>query len=180
MAAEGELDTLLLAVADADEAAFRTVYDRTGAKLFGIALRICRERPMAEEALQNAYADIWRRAASFDPRRGRAEAWLAVVARNHAIDLLRRHAARGGGRTTGDEALAGLVDPTQRTDGGVDYMALTACLGRLDRVRREAVLRAYMRGETREELAAHFKAPVNTVKTWLRRALDALRQCLEE
>lgn len=176
----GEISELLRAVAQADRNAFRRIYDLASPKLYGIALRICHESALAEDAVQEAFAEIWRKAGDFDPARGNAMAWMAVIARNRAIDAVRRR-TRSGHEQTGmpEEMLNAVVDPNQRADGGVGYMALAACLGELEPRDREAVLRAYYRGESREELAERFDAPVNTVKTWLRRALAALKGCLD-
>lgn len=178
--AEDDIAALLGAVATEDRAAFRRVYELTSAKLFGISLRICRDRDIAEEALQIAFLDIWRQADRFDPARGPAMAWLSVVARNRAIDVVRRRVReRGRSVDDGETALQSLPDPRQITDGGVDHMALVACLDELEAEVRDMVLRAYYLGETREDLAVRFDAPVNTIKTWLRRGLQSLRGCLD-
>jgi RNA polymerase sigma-70 factor (ECF subfamily) len=177
---EADIDELLRGVAGRDRAAFRHVYRLASAKLFGIALRICRDRGVAEEAVQEAFLDIWRTADRFDPARGPAIAWMSVIARNRSIDALRRR-GRDAGRTMagGDALLPDLPDPRQATDGGVGHMSLVACLEELDETVRDMVLRAYYLGDTREDLAARFDAPVNTIKTWLRRGLQSLRGCLD-
>ncbi len=178
--AEDDIDAWLRGVAQGDRAAFRHVYRVASAKLFGISLRICRDRTYAEEALQDTFLDIWRTAGSFDNARGSAMAWMSVIARNRAIDVLRRHGRHSRDAVGDGEALLpALPDPRAATDGGVAQMALVACLEELDQPARDMVLRAYYLGETREELAARFDAPVNTVKTWLRRALQSLKGCLD-
>lgn len=180
MSASGEIEDLLRAAARGDRAAFQTLYERASPKLFAIIRRICGDGAMAEDALQDAFLEIWRKAGRFDPARGGGAVWMTVIARSRAIDLVRRRGrglARGEGE--GDAALAAVGDPKARADGGVEAMALSQCLARLDDRSREAVLLAYRRGMSREELAAHFDAPVNTVKTWLRRGLANLRACLE-
>jgi RNA polymerase sigma-70 factor (ECF subfamily) len=172
-------EDLLRRVARQDRAAYRALYDATSAKLFGVALRICRERSLAEEAFQEAFIGIWRTAADFDPARGSALAWMAGVTRNRALDLLRK---RGRGDTPFEEdALERLMHEAAalRADQA-DLDALLQCLERLEETPRQAVILAYCEGRTRDELAARFGAPANTVKTWLRRALLTLRGCLEE
>jgi len=172
-------EALMARVARQDQAAYRALYDLCAAKLFGVALRICRERSLAEEAFQDAFIGIWRTAADFNPARGSALAWMAGVTRNRALDLLRK---RGRGDTpVDDSALEALLAEAQalRADQA-DLDALLQCLERLEETPREAVVLAYCEGLTREELAVRYAAPVNTVKTWLRRALLALRGCLEE
>jgi len=172
-------EELLRRVAGQDRAAYRALYDTTAAKLFGVALRICRERSLAEEAFQEAFIGIWRTAADFDPARGSALAWMAGVTRNRALDLLRKRGR--GDRPVAADALERLMTEAAvlRTDQA-DLDALLQCLERLDATPREAVVLAYCEGLSREELAARLGAPVNTVKTWLRRALLTLRGCLEE
>lgn len=172
-------EQLLARVAQGDRAAYRALYDLSAAKLFGVALRICRERSLAEEAFQDAFVGIWRSAGDFDPARGSALAWMAGITRNRALDLVRR---RGRGETAVEDSdIEKLLAEAEgmRADRA-DLDALLQCLARLEDVPREAVILAYCEGLTREELAARFAAPVNTVKTWLRRALAQLRSCLEE
>lgn len=173
-------DDLIAAAAQGDRAAFRALYERTAPKLFGLCIRICHDRSLAEDAVQDAFVDIWRKAAEFDPARGRGGAWIAVIARNRAIDTVRRRgrAPGWGGGGDGEDALAALVDPAARPDGGAEAMALSECLSRLEETPRRMLVLAYVEGLTREELSARFGAPVNTIKTWLRRGLAALKTCL--
>ena len=176
-----EIDDLLLATAKSDRAAFRLLYDRVSPKLFGIALKITRDRATAEDVLQEVFTDVWRKARNFDPRRGEAGAWLAVIARNRSVDALRRQGRGIIGATTGSEAdMEAAPDPSFTGDGGVDTLTLVDCLNRLEQRQRDLILRAYYQGDSREELARKFDAPVNTVKTWLRRGLLSLKSCLDE
>ncbi len=181
MDAETEIDDLLRATAKGDRAAFRLLYDRVSPKLFGIALKICRHRPMAEDVLQDVFTDIWYKAGRFDARRGEAGAWLAVIARNRSVDALRRQ-GRGiiGAATGGGADLPDAPDPALSGDGRAAYLTLIDCLNRLDERQRDLILRAYFRGDTREELAGAVDAPVDTVRTWLRRGLASLKTCLDE
>jgi RNA polymerase sigma-70 factor (ECF subfamily) len=178
---DAEIDDLLRSVARGDRSAFRLLYDRVAPKLFGIALKVCRDRTMAEDVLQEAFTDIWRKAGDFDPRRGRSGAWLAVITRNRAIDAIRRQGRGILGATTGSEPdLDTTADPALTGDGGVEHLTLVDCLNRLETRQRDLILRAYYRGDTREDLARTFDAPVNTIKTWLRRGLISLKTCLDE
>lgn len=181
MAEARALEPLLLAVAQRDRGAFRVLFDTAGPKLMGLALRICREQALAEDAVQEAFVEIWRKAEGFDPERGSAAGWMAVIARNRAIDLVRRRgrAPGWGGGGEGEDPLARLIDPFARPDGGAEAMALSECLGRLEPRPRELVMLAYVEGLSREELSARYDAPVNTIKTWLRRGLAALKTCLD-
>ncbi len=174
-----ELAGLLAAVSRGDRAAFKLLYDRTSSKLFGVVLRIVRDRAAAGEVLQDVYLRVWQNASSFDPGSGRPMTWMITIARNAAIDVIRR-------RTeilpmTGSEAesrmqnVASTDDPEQSV---IIQDQLLRCLGQLDEQQRECVVLAYCSGYSREELATHFGRPVATVKTWLHRSLVALRLCL--
>jgi RNA polymerase sigma-70 factor (ECF subfamily) len=172
------LEALLAAVAEGDRAAFATLYARTSAKLYGTILRILPEGGTAEDALQDVYARIWKVAASYDATRGRPITWLAAIARNRALDILR--STRGGaGRArivdVDADTLAAIADEHQ---DAAESAALARCLDQLDPVHRECILLAYLDGATREELAARFGRPTGTIKSWLSRGLLSLRGCL--
>jgi RNA polymerase sigma-70 factor (ECF subfamily) len=168
----------LLRTAHRDRAAFGALYQQTSAKLYGIALRIMRSREAAEEVLQESFVAIWERAQDYDPTRGSAVGWLTAIVRHCAIDQLRRQAARPAGWSVPEDALAELVAP-DRADSRAELRALQRCLDELDAEPRRAVLLAYCFGLTREELGRHLAVPVGTVKSWLRRSLDRLQQCLD-
>jgi RNA polymerase sigma-70 factor (ECF subfamily) len=177
MSGDGDdLPGLLLAIADGDRAAFATFYRRTSAKLFGIILRILPERSVAEDAMQDAYAKIWRHAGGFDARRGSPITWAATIARNVAIDLRRRE--NPGGRVRDDD-----FDLDAMSDHGgasaEQMAALRACLDRLEPEQRALILAAYLNGESREELAARLGHPTGTIKSWLHRGLARLKGCLD-
>lgn len=176
---EPSLEGLLRAVAAGDGAAFARFYDRTAPKLFAIALRACGDRAVAEDALQEAYAEIWSKAARFDEEKGRASAWASVIARNRAVDQARRRSSGVHAAALADKTeVVEIADPNIDAETRADIMALRKCLEELGEKEQQAVLRAYYRGETRADLAAYFGVPANTVKTWLRRSLAALRDCL--
>jgi RNA polymerase sigma-70 factor, ECF subfamily len=171
------LPQLISASARGDRA-FAALYAQTSAKLFGIALRILRQRELAEEALQESFVAVWERARDYDSARGSAMGWLVTIVRHCAIDQLRRRAARPE-----SGSVAGAVLPTlaafDSTDSGAELRALQRCLDELDEQPRRAVLLAYCYGLTRDELATRLGAPVGTVKSWLRRSLERLQKCLE-
>lgn len=171
-----ELPDLLLAVADGDRAAFARFYQRTSAKLFGIVLRILPERSIAEDAMQEAYAKIWRNAAGFDAQRGSPITWAATIARNVAIDLRRRE--HPGGRTRDEDFdFDALSDPYGAS--AEQLAALRVCLDRLDPDQRALILAAYLNGESREELSERLGHPTGTIKSWLHRSLARLKGCLD-
>jgi RNA polymerase sigma-70 factor, ECF subfamily len=177
--ATGELlERLIRGVARRDPAAFAALYAETAAKLFGIALRITRQREPAEEVLQESFVTVWERAGDYDPARGSAMGWLVIIVRHGAIDHLRRSAARPESRSAPEEALLALVSP-ESADIRAELRALRRCLDELDAEPRRAVLLAYCYGLTRDELSTRLAVPVGTVKSWLRRSLERLKRCLE-
>ena len=174
------LARLLAATAAKDQAAFAELYEVTKRKLFGIALMVLRRRDLAEDVMQEAFIRIWRNAASFDPARGMPITWMATIVRNLAIDVKRSPAAE----PTDDMELA-VIPFTGRSaleelEASDNHRRLRDAMKSLDPMKRKLVIAAYINGESREELSARFGAPVNTIKTWLRRAVIDIRAALEE
>ena len=166
-------------VAARDRAAFGAVYNATSAKLFGIVLRITGRREVAEEVLQEVYVTVWQKAGEFDPARASPITWLATIARNRALDQVRKTTPVFIEDTPGVLDLPG--DDEHPLDGiarSQELARLMQCLDGLEPERREIVLLAYREGLSREELATRFKRPVATIKTWLHRSLIQLRLCL--
>ena len=177
---QAELVALMRRVADGDRRAFEALYARTGGKLYASVRRILRNEAAAEDAVQEAYVRVWRRAADFDPSVASPIAWMTTIARHAAIDALRRSAERvsAASRDVDPEILERLADPASPEERVTVGRQLTACLDGLDSDRRAMVLLAYCHGWSREELASRFGRPVATVKTILRRSLIALKECL--
>jgi RNA polymerase sigma-70 factor (ECF subfamily) len=175
-----ELVGFLAAVATGDRRAFAILFDRTSAKLNASVRRILRSEAAVEDAVQEAYMRIWRRAADFDPAIASPIAWMTTIARHAAIDMVRRGAERIA--AAGDAIDAEMADRLADPAGGAEQFAtgdqLKACLDRLDADKRGMVLLAYCHGWSREELASRFDRPVATVKTILRRSLMVLKECL--
>lgn len=173
------LTVALAGTAAEDRAAFRELYRLTSAKLFGICVRICGDRQAAEDVLHDVYLIVWRRAAGFDPGRGHPLAWLATIARNKAIDW-RRSKGVAGAVTFDDVPLA---DPATAADEGLieaeTVRRLHACLEELEERQREAIRTAFFGGLVYAELAAQLAVPLGTVKSWIRRGLLRLRDCLD-
>lgn len=175
-----ELVGLLARVADGDRQAFAALYAATSAKLWGIVVRILPRRDLAEEVLQDAYLRIWERASGFDPARASPITWMATIARNRAIDEVRRRKPISSIEDAPEalEVAEAAADPLQSAVQSEALRRLNECLEGLEPQRREMVLLAYYAGLSRDELAARFATPVNTVKTWLHRSLAQLRKCL--
>ncbi len=174
-----DLAALMARVAVRDRAAFTALYNATSAKLFGIVLRILKRRDIAEEILQEVYVKIWDRAGDYDAQRASPITWLATIARNRALDEVRRASHLSIEDTP--EALnveSSEPDPLQSLAASEEFKRLLACLQGLENDRRDMVLMAYFHGATREELATRYNAPVATIKTWLHRSLKLLRECL--
>ena len=174
-----DISRLLARVALRDRAAFDALYEHTSAKLFGVALRLLRDRAEAEDALQEIYLKVWQRAERFSVSEASAIAWLVAIARNHAIDRLR---ARKDTEEIDDRVMAVAGDepsPEASAIAGSERARIEDCLGQLENERAEAVRGAYLDGYSYQELAERFNIPLNTMRTWLRRSLLRLRECLE-
>ena len=163
--------------ASGDKSAFAQLYHASSAKLFGVALRICGRREIAEEVLQEAFVAVWGRAKDYDPVRGSVMTWLVTIVRHCAIDQLRHQQSRPEGHSASEDILSSFVS-TGRTDISAELRALQRCLDELDPQPRRAVLLAYLYGLTRDEIAARLAVPVGTVKSSLWRSLERLQRCL--
>lgn len=171
------LPRLIEATARGDRAAFRRLYDATAPKLFGVVLRITRNRSIAEEVLQETYLKVWEKAERFSSDAGHPLAWLTTIARNRAIDRLRSERADRFQEVGDDNAMERLAAPGE--DDPMQREALRRCLAQIDEEARACVVLAYCSGLSREELADRFKRPVGTIKTLLHRSIKLLRACLE-
>ncbi|RJF69425.1 sigma-70 family RNA polymerase sigma factor [Rhodopseudomonas palustris] len=179
MLTSAELVWLIAAVAKGDQAAFERLYNATRAKLYGVVLRILRRQDLAEEVVQEAYVKIWNSAGTFNPGVASPITWMASIARNRAIDVARKRSEVSiEDEPSAQEAAADSPDPLARREMTEELKRLLECVGRLEPDRQKLVLLAYYNGWSRDQLAAKFDAPVNTVKTWLRRSLLDVRECL--
>jgi RNA polymerase sigma-70 factor (ECF subfamily) len=170
---------LLIRIAARDAAAFSSLYQQTNAKLYGVVARILTRGDVAADVLQEAYVRIWEKAGDFDPVRGSALAWMATIARNRALDEVRRvRPVSLEDQPEGFEPAADEIDPLAARERSEGLAALVECLKALDEEKRAIVLLAYYRGASREALAKRFGRPVPTIKTWLHRSLAQLRDCL--
>jgi RNA polymerase sigma-70 factor (ECF subfamily) len=172
----------LARVARGDRSAFRELYATAAPKLMGVLLRMLGQRAEAEEALQDVFTRVWSHAGRYDAGKGSAQGWLVAIARNAAIDRLRARtpvAATGAG---GDEADR-LADDRPGAEAGLiargEARRIVDCLGRLEPDRAAAVRGAYLQGMSYQDLADRHGVPLNTMRTWLRRSLLRLRECLD-
>jgi RNA polymerase sigma-70 factor (ECF subfamily) len=168
-----ELAQLLQRCAARDPAAFRALYDKTSPILFARLLRMLRRRSVAEEALQDVYVRIWERASQFEVHRGRALAWMVTIARYCAIDLMRRERMT----LVGDDALDEIPDESAAESpekpGNFDH-----CIGQLNEKTRACLTLAFVEGRSHDEIARVTANPLGSVKSWIRRGLLSLKECL--
>lgn len=173
-----EIADLIARCALRDRGAFRQLYTRTSAKLFGVALRILRDRAETEEAIQEIYVKIWQKADRYVAGQYSPISWLVAVARNHALDRVRVR------RPISEDIDAALdiadlgPSPERQVEAAEDSARIANCLGTLEPDRAEAVRGAYLDGFSYEELAQRHAVPLNTMRTWLRRSLMKLKECL--
>ncbi len=172
----------LARVASGERTALQTTYRLTSAKLFGVCLRILRNRAEAEDVSQEVFVIVWQKAADFDPRRASPMTWLITIARNRAIDRVR--ATTHTRRTAPIDEAVEVADSTPLADSMLEdaesNLKLKACLGGLNDREQKALRGAFFDGSTYEELAERMSVPLGTMKSWIRRALMKLRACLEK
>jgi RNA polymerase sigma-70 factor (ECF subfamily) len=179
MLTSAELVWLLAAVARGDQAAFEQLYVATRAKLYGVVLRILKRHDLADEVVQESYVRVWRGAAQFDPKLSTPITWMVAIARNRAIDIVRKKVEVSiEEEPQAMETAADIPNPLAQRERSEELKRLLACMGKLEPERQRLVLLAYYGGWSREQLAAKLDKPVNTVKTWLRRSLLEIRECL--
>ena len=178
-AAQARLAALLAKTALGDRAAFAELYRETRTKLFAVSLRIVRERPIAEEALQDSFVNIWNHAGDYARAKSAPTTWMTAIVRNRSLDIVRRTREE----PDIDDALAtALPDetavPAAEAEARARAHSLRECLGELDPEQRQTIALAFFHGLSHSELAAHMKKPLGTVKTHVRRGLAKLRDCL--
>ncbi len=181
MKGSSQLTDLVGRIAQGDEPALKELFERTSPKLFGVCLRILNDKQDAEDALQDVYISVWRRAASFDADRSSPITWLATIARNRSIDRL-----RSGQR---HRSSAPLEDGFEVADSASDSFEVAAlaqegerlrqCMDELETRQCGAIRDAFFDGLAYSQLAERAGVPLGTMKSWIRRGLQSLRKCLE-
>lgn len=184
-----DLAALLSRAGVGDRAAFATLYERTSAHLFAVVLRINRDRAQAEDVLQEVYVNVWRAASGFDAAQSQPLTWLTSIARNRAIDSLRRQQAQPQLQTTSgaldeeENVYEQMADngpgPLELLSRASDARALGQCMEVLAPLQRQSIALAFYDGLSHAEVARHLRQPLGTVKSWVRRSLQALKVCLE-
>jgi len=176
-----ELEAALERVADGNRVALKQVYDLTAAKLLGVIMRICRDREQSEDVLQDVYLKVWRRAGRFDRAKASPITWLCAIARNAAIDWMRKH---GRNMEVADDTVPEVADETADAEGALcdaqERDLLRRCLDDLQDDHRRSIRLAFFDGLTHSELAQAIGVPLGTVKSWVRRGLATLKVCLSD
>jgi RNA polymerase sigma factor (sigma-70 family) len=184
-----ELSQLLARASLGDRAAFAALYQRTSGHLFAVVLRIQRDRALAEDLLQEIYVAVWKAAAGFNAAQSQPLTWLTSIARNRAIDSLRRSksqpktvsaTAEDDDDTDAQDAAAHEgPGPLELLSRASEARELSRCLETLGAQQRQCVALAFYDGLSHAEVADHLREPLGTVKSWVRRGLTALKSCLE-
>ncbi len=179
--ARAQLNAAMQRLASGDRNALESIYRATSAKLFGICYRILGDRGEAEDALQDVYLSLWKRADRYDPDRASPISWLATFARNRAIDRLRSGKVRKGSVPV-EEAMD-LSDAAPLADEllqSAEYDAqIHHCIETLDDSQRDAIRTAFLEGKTYLQIAEMRNVPLGTMKSWVRRGLAKLKRCLD-
>ena len=180
--ANDELAALLSRCALADQRAFSALYQASSAKLFGVAVRITKRKDWAEEVLQESFVKIWHHAGNYDAEKSAPMTWMTAIVRNRALDLLRRPREV----QASDEVEAFIANVPDEGLGPEELAALSAqagkvheCLEQLGADQKRSITLAFFHGLSHAELADKMGKPLGTVKTWVRRGLDRVKQCLE-
>lgn len=188
-----DLAALLARAGLGDRAAFATLYERSSSHLLAVVLRINRDRAQAEDILQEVYVNVWRAAQSFDAAQSQPLTWLTRIARNRAIDSLRRHQTQPQLQTLHstssssndedpdvyDSVADDAAGPLELLSRASDARALSHCMQGLSAQQRQSVALAFYDGLSHAEVADKLNQPLGTVKSWVRRALQTLKSCLE-
>ena len=175
------LEDAVLRCAQGDASGIDTILNHEGGKLLGVATRMLVRRDLAEDAVQDAMVQVWRKAAQHEPGSGSARGWIYAILRNRCRNMLRSEVRMSA---MAPEDLAAIQDARQQAvpEEGWEMLPgstrLSDCLEQLDGRGREAVLLAHVSGYTHGEISARTGAPIGTVKSWIRRSLLILRECL--
>jgi RNA polymerase sigma-70 factor (ECF subfamily) len=170
---EAELAAALRRCAGGDRTALRLVYDSEAPQMLGVARRMLRRRDLAEEAVQESFVRIWRAAGTYDPARGGARTWIYAILRNCTVSILRDEVRFA--REMPEDAEA---QPDAALAALPERQALRHCLERLEPPRGTAIVLAYVHGLTHGELAGRLGVPLGTAKSWVRRGMAALQECM--
>ena len=175
-----QLDNLLTLTALGDQSAFSQLYQQTSSLLYAIALRILKKNEQAEEALQEAYVKIWHNASEYNSEKGAVLTWMGSIVRYRCLDMLRKVKPV----ESIDEHLQYMIledddpGPLEQALMQGDAQALLECIDELKEKQRRSILMAFYEGLTHEQLSRCLSVPLGTVKSWIRRSLEKIKECL--
>jgi RNA polymerase sigma factor (sigma-70 family) len=176
---DSEVGEVIKRCAGGDRSALKRLFDTESPRMIGVAERILRRRALAEEATQDAFVLLWRRASSFDETRGSGRTWLYTILRNRALNILRDERRTDlSGEERDFDSVSEEDDPETVVVKLGEASRLRACLEKLEPERRQAILLAYVRGLSHGELAGMLGIPLGTIKSWIRRSMVTLKECL--
>ena len=170
---------LIEAVGRGSQVALKRLYELESRRLYGIALRIVRRPDIAADVLQEAFVQIWQNAAAFSAERGAGAAWLTGIVRFRALDAVRKVGREilSDDPALGDTAIES--DVIEKIGASAEAEALRRCLKLLDGEHQRCIVLAFVDGLSHSEIAERIKAPLGSVKSWIRRGLLSLRGCLK-
>lgn len=177
-----DLKWLLERCVHRDQAAFKSLYDQTSSRLYSVLFSILRIEAVAEDALQETYVKVWDKAGEYQAELSQPITWMTSIARYHALDLLRKRSIREDKETELDavpalDTILADPDPSQLAE----YQdILDKCFEQLSEEQRSCIARAFLEGLTHDELSVSVNRPVGTIKSWIRRGLSALKECINE
>lgn len=174
-----QLTPLLQAIAAGDRSALSALYERTSAKVYGIILRVLRSESDAEEVLQEVFISVWRNAGRFEEGRASPITWLCVLARNRAIDRMRRRRLQTAPIEAAYDIAVDEPSAFDRLEATQESGRLRTCLDELEERSRSMIEAAFLDGATYSQLAEREGVPLGTMKSWIRRGLQRLKGCLE-
>jgi RNA polymerase sigma-70 factor (ECF subfamily) len=179
-AARADADALLRAVARGDEGAFTAFYDLVSSRVYGLIVRVLRDPAQAEEVAQEAFVEVWRTAARFDPAKGSATAWAFTIAHRRAVDRVRSEQAGADRvrRVAANSAETPYDEVVDEVTARLEQQQVRRCLKTLTELQREAITLAYYGGYTYREVAGLLSTALPTIKTRMRDGLIRLRDCL--
>ncbi|CAN8139938.1 RNA polymerase sigma-70 factor, ECF subfamily [uncultured Thiomicrorhabdus sp.] len=182
---QAEIQKLLVLCGTHSQTAFEQLYQQASPKLYGTAMRLLQNSELADEALQEAFVHIWHKASEYDPEKGSAFAWMATIVRYRALDIIRREKSQ----QNRSEAMANEQLALQQgedffihelhVDEDQHLQLLQECLKALDSQQRKSVLLSYYYGYSHSEMVTRLKRPLGTIKSWIRRGMESVRECMQ-
>ncbi len=181
---EADLNELLQETGHGDAQAFRLLYDAVSPRLMAVAYRMLNDRQQAEDVVQETMIAAWRSGTDYDARRSQAATWLISITRYRALDLIRKHGRQREILHDGQHdvrRVLGHDDPELEGDPVAPEIAdrLQYCFGEISRDQAGCIQLAYTDGLTLQEIAMKLQRPIGTIKSWMRRGLQKLRECVE-